>query len=127
MAAPFSTMARRVIESFAANMGMSAHAAADHSYGFDFARSGTLSIIPSEDGKRIIICLTRVPYRPDISMQMRLLSLAGFDSLSSATIHAGIAPNGMFVLALNIEEERFDAQLLNNSFSRLAELYDSII
>jgi type III secretion system chaperone SycN len=124
--ATFSTMAKRVIESFAANMGVTAQAAADHSYGFEFARSGRLSIVPSEDGERVIVCLARVPHRADTSMQRRLLNLAGFDSAGSAMVHAGMALDGTFVLALSLEEERFDMQLLDEAFSKLSELHNFI-
>jgi type III secretion system chaperone SycN len=124
--ATFSTMAKRVIESFAANMGVTARAAADHSYGFEFARSGRLSIVPSEDGERVIVCLARVPHRADTSMQRRLLNLAGFDSAGNAMVHAGMAPDGTFVLALSLEEERFDMQLLDEAFSKLSELHNFI-
>jgi type III secretion system chaperone SycN len=126
MVASFSTTARRVIESFAANMGVTARAAADQSYGFEFARSGRLSIVPSEDGARVIICLARVPHRADASTQRRLFDQAGFDPASSAMVHAGVAPDGTFVLALNLEEERFDMQLLDEALSMLSERHDSI-
>ena len=126
MMVPFSTMARRVIELFAANMGVTAQAAADHSYGFEFARSGRLSIVPSEDGQRVIVCLARVPHRADTSMQRRLFNLAGFDAVSNAMVHAGMAPDGTFVLALDLEEERFDMQLLDEALSMLSELHHSI-
>jgi type III secretion system chaperone SycN len=122
----FSTMARQVIESFAANMGVTARAAADHSYGFEFARSGRLSVVPSEDGDRIIVCLARAPHRADASMQRRLLRLAGFARASNVMVHAGMAPDGTFVLALNLEEDRFDMQSLDQAFSMLGELHDSI-
>jgi type III secretion system chaperone SycN len=124
--ASFSTATRRVIEQFAANMGVTAQAAADHSYGFEFARSGRLSIVPSEDGERVIVCLARVPHRVDTSMQRRLLDLAGFDPMSGAMVHAGMAPDGTFVFALNLEEERFDMQLLDEALSTLGERHDSI-
>jgi type III secretion system chaperone SycN len=124
--ASFSTATRRAIESFAANMGVTAQAAADHSYGFEFARSGRLSIVPSEDGERVIVCLARVPHRADTSMQRRLLDLAGFDPMSGAMVHAGMASDGTFVFALNLEEERFDLQLLDEALSTLSERHDSI-
>jgi type III secretion system chaperone SycN len=123
---PFSTMARQVIESFAANMGVAARPAADHSYGFEFARSGRLSLAASEDGERIMVCLARVPHRGDASMQRRLFNLAGFDQLSSVMVHAGMALDGTFVLALNLEQERFDLQSLDQALSTLSELHDSI-
>jgi type III secretion system chaperone SycN len=124
--ASFSTATRRVIEQFAANMGVTPQAAADHSFGFEFARSGRLSIVPSEDGERVIVCLARVPHRADTSMQRRLLDLAGFDPMSGAMVHAGMAPDGTFVFALNLEEERFDMQLLDEALSTLSERHDSI-
>jgi type III secretion system chaperone SycN len=124
--ASFPATARQVIESFAANMGVTARAAADHSYGFEFARSGRLSIVPSEDGERVIICLARGPHRADTSMQRRLFDLAGFDPASGAMVHAGMAPDGTFVLALNLEEERFDMQLLDEALSTLSERHDSV-
>jgi type III secretion system chaperone SycN len=124
--AAFSTMSRRVIESFAANMGVTAQPAADHSYGFQFARSGRLSIVPSEDGERVIVCLARAPHRADTSMQRRLFDLAGFDLASGAMIHAGMTSDGTFVFAINLEEGRFDMQLLDEAFSTLNERHDSI-
>jgi hypothetical protein len=125
--ATFSTMARRVIESFAAGMSVPAQAAADHSYGFEFARSGKLSIILSREGARVIISLARSSDRADITTQMRLLSLSGFDSISGAMIHAGISSTGAFILALDIEEDHFDVQVLNDSLVNLAKLLNSII
>jgi len=119
-------MARQVIESFAANMGVTAQAAADQSYGFEFARLGKLSLVPSQDGARIIVCLARGPQRTDTSMQKRLFDLAGFVSASGAMVHAGMMRDGTFVLALNIEEERFDMQLLDEALSTLSDLHSSI-
>lgn len=96
--ASFSTMATLVIESFAANMGVKAEIAADQSYGFAFARSGRLSIVPSEHGGRVIICLERVPYRADAALQRRLFDLAGFDPANGVMIHAGMAPDGAYCI-----------------------------
>ncbi len=121
-----SIIAERTIEAFAANIGVQAHAAADGSYGFELARSGKLSIVPSEDGKRLIISLSRAQKRADISTQMRLLRVAGFDPVSGDMIYAGIARDGLYVFALSIEDERFDAHTLNDALSKLITLHNSI-
>jgi type III secretion system chaperone SycN len=125
--AQFSTMATRVIESFAANMGLTAVVAADHSYGFEFARLGRLSIVPSEYGDRVIVCLARSPHRTDSSSRRMLLDLAGFRPATNTMLHAGLAPDGSFVLALDIDSERFDMQLLDEALSALDELHNSIM
>jgi hypothetical protein len=120
----FSTTATRVVEAFAANMGLTAIAAADHSYGFEFTRFGRLSIVPAEDGERVIICLARLPHRADALSRRRLFSLAGFNFSHNAMIHAGIAPDGSFTLAMDVEEARFDVQMLDEALSTLNELHD---
>jgi hypothetical protein len=124
--AQFSTMARIVVEKFAENLGLSAQVAPDHSYGFVLARSGTLSLVPSEDGKRIIVSLARVPNRSDIAMQLRFFDLAGLHFGASTCIHAGIAPDETMVLATDVDEERFDMQSLDETLSRLIELQNAV-
>ena len=125
--AKFATAARLVIEGFAASMGIQAQPAPDHSYGFEFSRLGKLSIAPSEDGKRVIMCLARGPHRADAAMQRRILSVAGLDPVIGAMVHAGMAPDGSLVLAIDFEEERFDMQLADTALARLGELHDSVI
>lgn len=122
----FSIAAERVIEAFAVSMGVAAHAAQDRSYGFEFDRSGTLSILPSDDSKRIIICLTRMPDRPNAALPARLLESAGFDRSLNVMVHAGLAPDGAFVLVAGIDESDFDLQMLHRTLSRLIELHNSL-
>jgi hypothetical protein len=122
----FSTMATRVIESFAAGMGIMPLEAEDHSYGFEFEKRGKLSIVPSEDNDRVIVCLARQPRRSYDSTRRLLLDLAGFNSSGNEAIHAGIAPDGSFVLAIDLDVARFDLQLLDQTLSELDALHDSI-
>jgi hypothetical protein len=123
---PLSMLARKAIDSFAAKIGVTARAAADHSYGFEFFSLGTMSILQSEDDDRVIVSLARVSNRNDALMQKRLLNLAGFDSQSGITVHAGIAPDGTYVLALALDEKDFDEQSLNEALFRLDELQNFI-
>lgn len=125
--AGFSFQAERVIEAFAAGMGLVAHAAPDRSYGFEFDRSGTLSLVPSDDGGRIIICLARMPGHADDALRTRLLEAAGFDQSVGATVHAALAPDGAFVFAVNVDESDFELPLLHKALSRLIEIHDSLL
>jgi len=122
----FSTMARIVVERFAENLGITARMAPDHSYGFVLDRSGTLSLTPSDDGKRIIVSLARLPNRSDIALQLQFLGLAGVQSGTGTLVHAGIAPDETMVLATNLDEDRFDVQSLDQTLARLIELQDSV-
>ena len=83
----FSTAAQRAVEDFATNVGLDATPAPDGSYGFELSRSGTLSLMPSDSGDRIIISLARVPYRSDIATERRVLELAGLDQTTSMFVH----------------------------------------
>lgn|ERR1700733_1185212 len=127
MAAQFSTRARIAIERFAEILGCAANAAPDQSYGFVFARSGTLSVLPTEDGERIIVALARAPNRSDIALQLRFFALAGLQSDSKTFVHAGMAPDETMVLAVDLNEDGFDVQSLDNAVSRLIELQQSVL
>jgi type III secretion system chaperone SycN len=122
----FSRMTIRVIESFAANIGLPAQAAPDQSYGFEFERSGSLSFVPSEDGTRILVCLTRVPRHPDRRLHWRLLALPGVDASAGTLLHAGLSPDGGLVLAADLDETEFTIHTLDQALSRLIELQDSL-
>jgi hypothetical protein len=124
--AQFSMAAEQVIEAFAASMGVVAQAAPDRSYGFEFDSSGTLSLVPSDDSKRIIVCLTRMRDQPNAGLSARLLESAGFDPAVNTTVHAGLGPDGAVVLAAGIDENDFDLQILDGTLSRLIELHNSL-
>jgi hypothetical protein len=126
MTAPLSMRARQAIESFAAKMGVTARVAADHSYGFEFSRLGTLSILQSEDDDRVIVSLARVSNRVDALMQRHLLNLAGYESRSNTTLHAGIASGKTCVLALAFDDVNFSEQSLDEALFRLNELQNFI-
>ena len=127
MTAPVSMRVRQAIESFAAKMGVIARVAADHSYGFEFSRLGTLSILQSEDDDKVIVSLARVSNRVDALTQRRLLNLAGYDSRSNSTVQAAIASGETCVLALAFDEINFDEQSLDEALFRLNELQNVIV
>jgi hypothetical protein len=124
--AQFSASALQVIERFAGNMGLPAIPAPDGSFGFVIERAGTLSLVASEVGTRVIVGLDRVPYRSDISMERRFLDLAGFDPTTANFVHAGMAGDGSMVLAIDFDDERFDMQSLDFAVGRLMALHDSV-
>jgi hypothetical protein len=125
MAMPLSMVVRQVVESFSAKMGVTARAAPDHSYGFEFSQKGTLSILQPEDDERVIVALARAFNRSNPSTQRRLLNLAGFDSRLRAEMYAGMTSE-TYVIALAFEEINFDVQRLDEALFRLDELLNSI-
>jgi type III secretion system chaperone SycN len=124
--AQFSSGALQAIAAFAASLGLPPEAAPDGSYNFVFARSGTLSLAPSDDGKRVLICLARVPYRSDVNLEKRFLDLAGMDPTTSTFVHAAMASDGNLVLAIDLEDGRFDRHSLDLALRRLIDLHDLV-
>ena len=100
----FSTAAKRAVEDFATNVGLDATPAPDGSYGFELSRSGILSLMPSDNGDRIIVSLTRVPYRSDFSTERKILDLAGLDPTTTTFVHGGLAEDGSIVLSIDVEK-----------------------
>lgn len=123
--AQFSDRARIVIENFAENLGCPARPAPDQSYGFVFSRSGTLSLAPSQDAKRITVSLARTPNRSDTAIQLKLFGVAGLQA-GNTLVHAGIASDNSLVLAIDLDEDRFDMQSLDGTVSRLIELHNAL-
>jgi hypothetical protein len=121
-----SSRAVQVIEAFAAGLGLPPQSAPDGSYNFVFARSGTLSLAPSDDGRRVIVCLVRVPYRADVALEKRFLDLAGLDPTSSTFVRVGRASDGSMALAVDLDDSQFDPQSLDGALRRLIDLHDSV-
>jgi hypothetical protein len=122
--AEFSSMARSVVESFAANLGLDARPASDGSYSFVFARSGTVTLTPTADGRRAVISVARRPQRLDADGELRFLGLAGLDPTTSRPIHCGIAPDGSLVVAASLPEGQFDLPRLDSCLQSLFALQD---
>jgi hypothetical protein len=118
----FSAASQNVIDTFAANMGITAQPAPDNSYGFEFAQSGLLSIIPSEDGSRVIICLALDQQHVDPLFHDRFSRLGGPHPRLGIMLHAAMGENGSFVLATGIEQTDFTHQLLDQTVSTLIDL-----
>jgi hypothetical protein len=125
--AGFSSTAERVVEDFAAGLGLPAIRAPDGTYGFIFERSGTLSLVASEDGRRVIVSVARVPFWSNVVTERCFLDVAGLDATTGALVHAGMAPDGSLVLAMDIDDDKFDLQSIDRSLRRLFELHDSLV
>lgn len=122
----FSTASQHVIEAFAANMGITAQTAADNSYAFVFAQSGVLTIIPSEDGQRIIICLALDKHKIDPLFHDRFIRLGGPDFHLGIMLHTAMGENGSFVLATSIDQADFTLQLLDQIVFTLIDSFAKI-
>ena len=123
---PFSMPTQKAIEAFAAKMGMSCRPAADNSYGFHFERTGTLSILQSNEDACIIVSLTRNRKQLDASAQRRLLNMAGLDLHRNMMIYSAMLRGGTCIIAVSIEENIFDERALDEALFMLSALHDSI-
>lgn len=124
--AQFPHRARQQVEAFAENLGLVAKPAPDGSYGFIFAKSGLLSFVASQDEARVVVCLVRPSSQVNLSTPIRFFRLAGLDPATSNFVHAGISADNNCVLAISLEESRFDMQSIFETLSRLTDLYDSL-
>ena len=122
----FSARSQRVVESFAANMGITAQPAPDNSYGFEFTRSGVLSIAPSQDGSRIVVFLAQDGHEVDPIFHDKFPRLAGPHLPLGLMLHAAMGENGSVVLATSIDETDFTLQLLDQTISALIDALASI-
>jgi type III secretion system chaperone SycN len=119
--ASLSSAALVTVETFAGAMGLPARAAADGSYAFRFARSGTLSITPASDD-RVVMSLAWMPERRDASGPRQLLAAASHDPATGRYLHTGMAPDGSFVAAVNLDQRHLDLPTLDQWLRRLLDL-----
>ena len=119
----FSAASQRVIEAFAATMGVEARAAPDNSYGFELARSGVLSLIPTPDADRILVCLARDARRVDASSYADFVKLTRPHLDLGTMLHAAIGENGTLMLAASIDEPDLTIQRLDQTVSTLVEIF----
>jgi type III secretion system chaperone SycN len=117
----------RAVESFAAQLGLPARPAADGSFGFVFARTGTLTVTPAQGGRRIVVSLARKAARVEPALLLRLLGAGGHDPATGRLIHAGLAPDDEIHLALSFAEADFDLPALDAGFQQLAALHDRLV
>jgi len=120
----FSSLTLQTIENFAASMNLSAVPAPDQSFTFEFSRTGSLSLMSADDGRRVLVSLARLPIRADAEMELRFFQKAGFDPNMRKFIHAGLAPDGNFICVLSFDEAELDLPSLDRAISRLAAVHD---
>lgn len=126
MAVSFSNASLHAIETFAARTGVAAVAAQDGSYSFAFERSGILSFIPSEDGRRLILCMIRKPPYPDPARELRALALAGDDRQTGLTLLAGATAEGALALSFVLHDDEIDVPTVLACIDRLIDAQDEV-
>jgi hypothetical protein len=122
----FSYAARQTVEAFAAGMGLPAEPARDGSYNFVFARSGTLSLSPTRDGKRVLISLSAQPRSADQAIQRRAFAMAGRDVTTNVFLQCGLARDGSIVFAVALDDGALNEQTLDASISHLKAAHEGL-
>lgn len=117
----FSLQAERLIESFAANLGLAARPASDGSYSFVFEQSGTLTFTPSTDGERLFLSLSGKPDRIREDHLERLLSVAGPDISTERFLSAGLTSDNTAIFAVSLEETELNLPTLETCLQQLME------
>ena len=125
--AEFLPQARQTILAFAESMAMSGEpkAGPDGSYTFLFESSGTVSLLPTPDGRNVMVAVGRQPIVDDEAAMLRLFMNAGLEVLTVGALHAGIAPNGDYYLATIIPNHRFDLPTLETTLNECFAVHDA--
>lgn len=118
----FSSRTLPVVEAFVRSLDLPLKLAQDGSCSLAFARQGTLSLVPSERGDRILVSLAFTSRLTEAVADRRLLDLAGLDARNNVLIHAGKAEDGSHVLTVALPEDGFDLPLLDATVRRLQDL-----
>ncbi len=115
----FSSVSKKVVEDFAAHMGIAAQTPADNAYVFEFSASGILSLAPSDDANRILVCLSPNAFTSAAVSAEAFLQLAGPDPETGLMLHVGVGEEGALALIIGIEEGEFTTQFLDQAVALL--------
>ena len=115
--------ATSTVAQFAADMGIGEIASVDGAFSFDVETSGRLSVLGAEDGRAIIVSLTRKIMLTDLVGYGRLLSVAGMHPVRERMIRAGVTAAGQPVLAVSGPRTGFDRSRLETEFTILREAF----
>ena len=115
----FSSQARQVVASFAANLGLPAVPAADDSYSFVFERTGTLTFTSALDGERTLVSLQVRPHRLDEDLERQILSLAGPDVSTNRFLSAGLTKDDQVMFVVAIEDSEMNLPTIEQCLQQL--------
>ena len=108
-------------------MNLSAKPAADGSYTFVFSSSGTLSLTSSDDGNRLLVCLSRNPGRSYPELEWQVFSSAGLDASTQSFVHSAMSSDGDLFHVVEIEETDVELTALDSALRRLIDLYAGVM
>lgn len=117
--------AKSTVSQFAATFGLTAQESEDGSYGFDFAETGRLSVLPASDGQRVLVSVTRRILLDGVAALTRLSCQAG-PLPDGRMVHAGLTSTDQPVLVIALPEREFSLPTLDRALNDLRAIYDSI-
>lgn len=123
----FPPQIRQTVDAFAASMQLSGvpKPAQDGGYSFVFEHSGVLSLLPSSDGREVVMALGRRPVSDDEDSTRRFLLQASLEAMTSGPLHAALTGNGMFCYATRIPVDEFDLPTLEANLKGLAAAHEA--
>lgn len=114
------------VEEFAAAMNISAVADDDGAYAFEFSESGRLSMLAAEDGKRILVSLTRGILVTDLIGKGAVLAAGGYNPMTNTVLRPGITGDGRPVLTLDLQMQGLDLPTLDTAFQTLRASFEDV-
>lgn len=114
------------VEEFAASMGIQAVADEDGAYAFEFSESGRLSMLAAEDGKSILVSLTRGVVLSDLSGKGAVMAAGGYHPSVNQLLRPGITGDGRPVLTLSFEMQGLDLPKIDTTFQTLRAAFEEV-
>lgn len=125
MAADLSAPVTAAVRDFAAGMGLDEIAPdASGAFVFDFQQTGRLAVLPSTDGSRVTISLTRFVRADTVRSKGAILRLGGYDAAGDALLRAGLTREGRPVLSMDHAMQGFDLPTLDRTFTALRRAFE---
>jgi hypothetical protein len=122
MARSLSRSAQSTVERFSAELGLPGQPNEDGTFGFDFERSGRLSVMAAPEDNSVLVSLTgRLMLEGPLALA-RLVQQAGYDPLGDRIVQVGLTRAGQGVLVVAIPEQAFDIVALQATFDHLSAL-----
>lgn len=122
MARSLPRSAQSTVERFAAELGLPGQPDEEGGFGFDFQRTGRLSIIAAPEGNTVLVSLTgRLMLEGPLALA-RLIQQAGYQPLTDRVVQVGLTRAGQGVLQIAIPEQAFDIVALQGTFDQLSAL-----
>lgn len=116
----------KIVDEFAAHLGVDAVGAADGSVSFIFSHAGILNFLGDGSSGDIFVSLSRECQFKEPSRLMAFMSKAGFNSSLGCLVHTGLSADGFLVAAVRADARSLSVPEIVRYFERLSELHQAV-